>query len=47
MEAMANGIEELLDDENMRESLKTELKKIDYIESRKKYQNRWDELLGE
>ena len=47
VEAMANGIEELLDDEKMRESLKNELKKIDYIESRKKYQNRWNELLGE
>mgnify|MGYP003312863040 CR=1 FL=1 len=47
VEAMANGIEELLDDGKMRESLKNELKKIDYIESRKKYQNRWNELLGE
>lgn len=46
-EAMANGIEELLANEKMRDSLKTELKKTDYIESRKNYQNRWNELLGE
>lgn len=45
--SLANGILNLLNNKELRDILKIELEKVDYVKLRKQYQNRWSELLNE